>query len=85
MRVVSRLSSGVSGGRIVGSRRASIVLPEPGEPSMMTLCAAGRGHRERPLGELLPLHVGEVDVVLVELPFHLVGRRRDRLEVGRLP
>ena len=85
MRVVSRLSSGVSGGRIVGSRRASIVLPVPGEPSIRTLCAAGRGHGERPLGELLPPHVGEVDVVVVELPFHLVRRRRDRLEVSQLP
>src|SRR3974377_1511795 len=32
MRVVSRLSGGVSGGMIVGSRRASIVLPVPGLP-----------------------------------------------------
>jgi hypothetical protein len=32
MRVVLRLSAGVKGGTIVGSRRASIVLPVPGEP-----------------------------------------------------
>src|SRR5438445_9507636 len=37
MRVTSIASSGVSGGRIVGSRRASIVFPAPGGPSMMTL------------------------------------------------
>src|SRR5262245_6175605 len=32
MRVVPRLSAGVRGGRIVGSRRPSIVLPVLGEP-----------------------------------------------------
>jgi hypothetical protein len=35
MRVVSRLSPGVRGGRMVGSRWASIDLPVPGEPIIM--------------------------------------------------
>jgi hypothetical protein len=35
--VVSNASSGVSGGRIPGSRRASIVLPEPGGPERSRL------------------------------------------------
>jgi hypothetical protein len=34
MRVVSKLSPGVNGGKIVGSRRASMVFPVPGEPIM---------------------------------------------------
>ena len=37
-RVVSIASSSVSAGRIVGSRFASIVFPEPGGPTMITLC-----------------------------------------------
>ncbi len=37
MRVVSRLSAGVNGGRIVGSRLASRVLPVPGGPIIRTL------------------------------------------------
>lgn len=37
MRVVSRLSAGVSGGKMVGSRRDNIVLPEPGLPIIKTL------------------------------------------------
>lgn len=36
--VVSNASSTLSGGRIVGMRRASIVLPEPGAPIINTLC-----------------------------------------------
>src|SRR5262245_56192189 len=39
MRVVSRLSVGVNGGRIVGNRPASMVLPVPGLPIMSTLWA----------------------------------------------
>lgn len=35
--VVSNASSRVIGGRMVGTRRASIVLPEPGEPIIITL------------------------------------------------
>jgi len=37
MRVVSRLSSKVIGGKIVGMRFASIVLPAPGEPTRSML------------------------------------------------
>src|SRR5262245_15399222 len=48
MRVVSRLSAGVNGGRMVGSRRASIDFPVPGETSMSTLCPLASGRR-RPL------------------------------------
>jgi hypothetical protein len=36
--VASRASSRVRSGRIVGSLRASIVLPAPGEPTSRTLC-----------------------------------------------
>ena len=37
MRVVLKLSAGDNGGKIVGSRRASIVLPVPGLPIIRTL------------------------------------------------
>ncbi len=39
MRVTSRASSSVSGGRIPGRRRASIVFPMPGGPARIRLCA----------------------------------------------
>ena len=39
MRVTSSASARVSGGRIDGSRRASIVLPVPGGPTSSRLCA----------------------------------------------
>ena len=39
MRVTSSASSRVSGGRIAGRRRASIVLPVPGGPASRRLCA----------------------------------------------
>jgi hypothetical protein len=38
MRVVSKLSSRLKGGKIVGNRWASIVFPVPGEPMNRTLC-----------------------------------------------
>ena len=38
MRVTSSASSGVRGGRMDGIRRASIVLPAPGDPTMSRLC-----------------------------------------------
>jgi hypothetical protein len=38
MRVVSIDSAAESGGRIVGIRFASIVLPPPGGPTMTQLC-----------------------------------------------
>ena len=43
-----------SGGRIDGSRRASIVLPEPGGPTSSRLCAAGGGDRQRLDGAAWP-------------------------------
>lgn len=36
--VTSSASASVSGGKIVGSRRASIVLPLPGDPTIKILC-----------------------------------------------
>ncbi len=39
IRVTSSASSGASGGRTPGSRRASIVLPVPGGPARSRLCA----------------------------------------------
>ena len=47
IRVTSSASSGVSGGRIAGRRRASIVLPVPGGPSQEQVVAAGRRDLER--------------------------------------
>ena len=38
MRVTSSASSNVISGSIEGRQRASIVLPEPGSPTMITLC-----------------------------------------------
>ena len=58
MRVVSRLSAGVSGGRMVGSRWASMVLPVPGTADHQDVVAAGGGDHQRALGELLAAHVG---------------------------
>src|SRR5438105_8145269 len=55
MRVVSRLSASVNGGRMVGRRAASIDLPVPGEPIISTLCPPGI------LTLLLPLS-GRVEV-----------------------
>ena len=50
MRVTSSASSRVSGGRMPGSRRASIVLPVPGGPASRTLCspAAASSSARRP-------------------------------------
>ena len=47
----SSASSKVSGGRIPGTRRASIVLPAPGRPDQQHVVAAGRSDLERALGE----------------------------------
>ena len=79
MRVVSRLSAGVSGGRIVGSRCASIDLPVPGTADHQHVMAAGRRDHQRPLGELLAAHVGEIDVVGVELGEQLLDAGDHRL------
>ena len=47
MRVTSSASGRVSGGRIDGRRRASIVLPVPGGPCEQQVVAAGGGDLER--------------------------------------
>ena len=65
-------SSKVIRGRMVGIRRASMVLPEPGGPIIRILCAAGRRHLQGPLGVLLPLDLGEVVAVFGMLPEEFV-------------
>ena len=57
----SSSSAGVSGGRMVASRAASIDLPAPGGPTINRLWPAGGGDLERALGALLALDVLEVD------------------------
>jgi hypothetical protein len=57
-------------------------LAAPRRTEHQDVVPTSRGHGECPLGKLLTLYVGKVDVVAVELPFHLVGGRRDGLEVG---
>ena len=52
--------AGVSGGRIDGSRCASIDLPAPGGPLIRRLWRAGGGDLERPLGALLALDVAQI-------------------------
>ena len=79
MRVVSRLSSGVSGGRIVGSRRASIVFPLPGDPKHACKCAAMAvekymGRVSGPLLDRIDLHV-EVPPV----PYEDLAKREEGL------
>ena len=58
IRVTSSAASSSSGGRIPGSRRASIVLPVPGGPAKQEVVSAGRGDLERAPGALLAAHVG---------------------------
>ena len=60
MRVTAIASSRVSGGRIDGSRRASIVLPVPGGPGQQEVVAAGGGDRQRADRAGVAAHVGEV-------------------------
>src|SRR5271170_8145874 len=57
----SRSSAGAIGGRMEGSRAASIDLPAPGGPTMSRFVAAGRRDFERALGALLALDVGEIE------------------------
>ena len=75
--VVSSASSRVSGGRMVGRRRASIVLPEPGEPIINDVVSARRSDLQRPFHMRLPFHVGEV----LGIPQRLCA---ERLSGGRL-
>ena len=72
MAVTSIASSSVSGGRIDGRRRASIVLPEPGRSEQQHVVRAGGGDLEGALGMRLAAHVGEV-----------AGRRRRAREQRR--
>ena len=71
IRVTSSAASGSSGGRIPGSRRASIVLPVPGRPAEQEVVPACRGELERTPGALLTPHLGEV------------GERRRRVDPCR--
>ena len=50
-------------GRMVGSRRASMVFPAPGRADEQDVVAAGRRHLEGPLDVLLALDVLEIDRV----------------------
>ena len=50
----------MSGGRIDGSRRASIVLPVPGRAVQVEVVAAGGGDLERRDQRVVAAHVGEV-------------------------
>ena len=78
MRVVSRLSPGVSAGqngrqptgqhRLAGTRRAD----------HQHIVRSGGRHHERPLGELLPAHVGEIDFVRAEFGEELFDLADDR-------
>jgi hypothetical protein len=65
--VISIASSNSSGGRIVGRRFASIVLPDPGGPYEKNVMAAGTRDLESAFGRLLSADLVEVD------------RRSDRL------
>ena len=56
----SMASSSVSGGMMVGSRRASMVLPAPGGPTHEHVVRTGDGHLESAFGLLLAANVGEV-------------------------
>ena len=60
MRVTSSASSLVSGGRMPGSRRPSIVLPVPGGPASSTLCSPAAASSKRPTATLLTAHLREV-------------------------
>lgn len=67
-------------GRIDGSRRASIDLPEPGEPDEQHVVPARGGDLKRPLDVLLPHDVGEVGTgAAVRLRRRPRRGRRDRL------
>ena len=85
IRVTSSASSRVSGGRIPGRRRPSIVLPVPGGPARSTLCspAAAISSARRP--DPAP-HLGEVgEERLLELVAARRGGERDALlaaEIG---
>ena len=58
--VASSASRRVMGGRMDGSRRASMLLPEPGGPIMAALCPPGGGDLQHPLHLLLAPHFGKI-------------------------
>ena len=60
IRVTSIASARVSGGRIDGSRRASIVLPVPGRALEQQVVAAGGGDLQRQQRRVVAADVGEV-------------------------
>ncbi len=60
MRVTSIASARVSGGRIVGRRRASIVLPVPGRALEQQVVPSGRGDLEGEQRRLVTANVGQV-------------------------
>ena len=79
MRVTSTASARESGGRIEGSRRASIVLPTPGGPESSRLCAAGGSDGQRLDDVGVAADVGEVEVARrggASARSSPVGRRR---------
>ncbi len=78
--VTSNASSRVIVGKIVASRRASIVLPAPGEPDHEQVVAAGRGDLQRPAGLCLPANLGQVHAAGFD-----VLRPRDLVGGGRRP
>ncbi len=61
IRVTSSASAIESGGRIPGSRRASIVFPVPGGPAKRRLWPPGGGDLEGAASPLLAAHVGEIE------------------------
>ncbi len=62
MAVASSASSKVSGGRMVATRRAIIVLPAPGWSDHEHVVAAGRGDLQGATRQRLSMDVGEVAV-----------------------
>ena len=62
MRVTSIASPGESGGRIPGSRRASIVFPGSGRACEQEVVSTGRRDLERATRPLLASQIGEVEV-----------------------
>ena len=62
--VVSRASSKVNGGRMLGMRLASMLLPEPGGPIIRTRYARPPPRfPKRAFGVVLAFHLGKIDLV----------------------
>ena len=58
--VVARASSGVVSGRMEGTRRASMVLPEPGGADHQQVVATGSGYFQGALGVFLAADFGKI-------------------------